>query len=294
MIWELRLISVWFHMNIKEHENEIELCDVTDFDLARIFECGQCFRWNVDGDGVYSGVAFDKFLRVRREHSSVFISGSRDDFDHIWYDYFDLSKDYEKIRKLLSIDDFMKKATNAGKGIRILRQDKWETLCSFIISQRNNIPRIKKIVEALCSEFGDRVEDKLTKSYYYTFPKPQVIASLTTQDLAPISCGYRDKYIISAAKDIVQKNPDLDMLPDAAIEIARNELLRLHGVGNKVADCVLLFGLHKLDAFPVDVWMERAVLEHYGKDFDSTIFSPYSGIAQQYIFDYVRNTQNGK
>ena len=266
---------------------EVEVTGVSDFDLVKIFECGQCFRWNADENGVYTGVAFGRAARLRREGSSVFISCSPEDFEAIWREYFDLDRDYEEIRRRLRIDDFMSDAVEFGAGIRMLRQDKWEALCSFITSQCNNIPRIKKIIASLCSEFGNKLE--FEGETHYTFPSAERIAALNAEHLAPLRCGYRAEYIISAAKAVAHGALDLEALSHSAPDAARCELKKLRGVGGKVADCALLFGLHMLDAFPLDVWMKRAVAEHYGADFDPTIFSPYAGIAQQYIFYYMRN-----
>ena len=146
-------------MKYKKIGDEIEISDTKDFDITKIFECGQCFRWNCDNNGVYHGVAFGRPLILRSDNNSVFLKCTQDEFENIWYDYFDLSRDYSSIRKQVSVDGYMTRAAEYGAGIRILRQDKWETLCSFILSQCNNIPRIKKIVEALCSNFGDEIVD---------------------------------------------------------------------------------------------------------------------------------------
>jgi len=269
-----------------ERNGEVEVTEVSDFDLEKIFECGQCFRWNVDNTGAYTGVAFGRVARLRRLDDSVFISGTTEDFETVWRDYFDLDRDYEEIRKKLSIDDYMRKAAEFGAGIRILRQDKWEALCSFIISQCNNIPRIKKIISALCSNFGDKLV--FGGNEFFTFPSAKRLAMLDDGDLAPIRCGYRAAYIISAARAVSSGETDLEALSNGAPDDARAELKKLDGIGNKVADCAVLYGLHMLDSFPVDVWMKRAVAEHYGGGFDPSIFSPYAGVAQQYIYYYAR------
>jgi len=274
-------------MKIIAHKNEVEITDVADFDLEKIFECGQCFRWNADEFGTYVGVAYGHVARMRRVGESIFISGSLDDFETIWRTYLDLDRDYAEIRKNLAIDDFMQSATDFGAGIRMLRQEKWEALCSFIISQNNNIPRIKTIIEALCREFGDPVD--FEGMQYHTFPSAKKLADVSVDSLAPLRCGYRAAYIISAAKAVASRSIDLDTLANSSPCIARTELKKIHGIGDKVADCVMLFGFHMLDAFPIDVWMERAVAEHFGKDFDPSIFSPHAGIAQQYIFYFKRS-----
>jgi len=276
-------------MEIFDHNGEVEIAGVSDFDLVRMFECGQCFRWNADINGVYTGVAFGRAVRLRKDAdtNSVFITCTVDDFEKVWRGYFDLDRDYKKIRESLCIDDFMRRATCFGAGIRILRQDKWEALCSFIISQCNNIPRIKKIVSALCREFGDSFE--FHGETFYTFPSADRLAALSEDHLAPIRCGYRASYIIGAAKAVASGKIDLDALARGSPETARAELKKLRGIGDKVADCAVLFGLHMLDAFPLDVWMKRAVAEHYGPGFDPGVFSPYAGIAQQYIFYFKRS-----
>jgi len=276
-------------MEYFQRSGEVEVTGVSDFDLGRIFECGQCFRWDVCENGNYIGVAFGIAARVRKEDGSIFISGTAEDFKAVWLDYFDLERDYLAIRQSLCIDDFMKEATKHGAGIRILKQDKWEALCSFIISQCNNIPRIKGIVSAMCREFGERIEFEGRE--YYLFPPAEKIACLDEKSLAPLRCGYRAAYILNAAKAIASGEIDLDALSSGKADTARNALKSLRGVGDKVADCVMLFGLNMLNSFPLDVWMKRAVSEHYGKNFDQSIFSPFAGIAQQYIFHYVRNVQ---
>lgn len=268
-------------------EHEVELRVTSDFDLEKTFECGQCFRWNADENGVYTGVAQGRAARIRQERGSIFISGTINEIETTWHDYFDLKRDYKKIREQLSIDDFMLKATEYGEGIRLLRQDKWETLCSFILSQRNNIPRIKQIIDTLCAMYGDKIHSNGTE--YYDFPPAKRIAALSEKDLEPIKSGYRAKYIIEAAKAIAGGNLNLDALSQSTQEHARRALKQLHGVGDKVADCVLLFGLNMLDAFPKDVWVNRAIATHYKNNLDPAVFSPYAGIAQQYIFHYIRN-----
>jgi len=276
-------------MEIYKHDNEIEIRNISDFDLEKTFECGQCFRWNMDDAGDYTGIVNGKAVKLRSCAGSIFISGSYSDFDKYWLRYFDLDRDYHKIRQQLCIDDFMKEATAFGAGIRLLRQDKWEALCSFIISQNNNIPRIKTIINALCNEYGDVVE--FNGECLYTFPSAEKLAGLSVDCLNNLRCGYRAEYIIGAAKAVAEGKIDLDAIAMIPSDDARSALKLLHGVGDKVADCVMLFGLHMLDTFPRDVWMKRAVEKYYGPDFDPKIFRPYAGIAQQYIFYYIRTAK---
>lgn len=274
-------------MQYLKHKDCVEIKAPEDFDPVKIFECGQCFRWNADERGVYRGVAFGKAARVWSEGGSVYISGGMEDFENIWYDYFDLERDYAAARRELAVDDYTKAAADYGAGIRILRQDKWEALCSFIISQCNNIPRIKKIVETLCREFGDGLE--LDGEKYYSFPEAERIAELEESDLAPLRCGYRAPYIIGAARAVASGELDLEALSHESFETALKRLKALNGIGDKVANCVILFGLCIPDAFPIDVWMKKALSAHYSKDFDPKVFGRNAGLAQQYIFYYARS-----
>lgn len=274
-------------MKYKVNDKRIELTELDDFDLEKIFECGQCFRWNADENGDYIGVAYGKAARLSRSGDSVFISGTAEDFENIWYGYFDLDRNYADIRKTLCIDDYMTKAAEFGSGIRILNQEKWEGLCSFIISQCNNIPRIKGIIETFCREFGDPIE--FEGSTYYSFPSAEKTANLTAEDLAPLRCGYRAPYIIGAAKAVADGTLDLEAIAKADFAEALKALKAQRGIGDKVANCVILFALHKLDAFPVDVWMKKAINEHYSGKLDPKIFGDYAGLAQQYMFYYQRS-----
>lgn len=274
-------------MQYIEHEGFVEIANPVDFDPIKIFECGQCFRWNADENGVYRGVAHGIAAKVWSEGGSVFISGSMEQFRNVWYDYFDMDRDYAKAREALSIDEYTRAAAEYGAGIRILRQDKWEALCSFIISQCNNIPRIKKIVETLCQYFGKELEFEGKK--VYTFPDADKVAALTVEDLAPLRCGYRAPYIIGAAKAVVDGTLDLETLSQSDFSTALKALKSMHGIGDKVANCVILFGLCIPDAFPVDVWMKKALAAHYPKDFDPKVFGENAGLAQQYIFYYARS-----
>ena len=275
-------------MKILQHDREVELIPNDDFDLEKIFECGQCFRWNKDENGDYIGVAMGKAAKIRQAEDSIFISGNTDDFNDIWFDYFDLGKNYSKLRSSLCIDDYMTLATEYGAGIRILNQDRWEALCSFIISQCNNIPRIKKIVETLCACFGEETE--LEGKIYHTFPSASRIALLNDTDLAPLRCGYRAPYIIGAARAVDSGKLDLEALSNVTLEEARKELKTLNGVGDKVANCAILFSLRIEDAFPIDVWMKKAIQEHYNGKLDTSVFGGHSGLAQQYMFYYQRNS----
>lgn len=258
--------------------------NITDLDLTQTLDCGQAFRWRENPDGSFSGAAFGKCITLRLSEGTLFIDGAdENDFESIWKDYLDLSFDYGSIRSQLSqVHPIMKDAAMYAPGIRILKQEPWEALCSFVISQNNNIPRIKLIVERLCCQFGEQIDDE-----WYTFPSAERIAALTPDDLAPIKAGFRARYIIDAAQKTADGTVDLESLRTLPIDEARAELMKITGVGIKVADCTLLYGLHRLDCFPLDVWMKRAMAVLF-PELTPQAFGEYGGIAQQYIFHYSR------
>lgn len=265
-------------------KNNVVISNISDFDLEETFNCGQCFRWNKISDNCFVGIAFGKILKIHSCNNTIsFEDISVSDYNNIWHDYFDLNTDYNKIKNSISkIHPTLKLASAYAPGIRILKQDPWEALCSFIISQNNNIPRIKGIVERLCSCFGDEI-----KPGFFSFPSYHIIANLSKNDLAPLKCGFRDVYIIDAAQKVSSGEIDFEQIKELPIDIARKELMKIKGVGPKVAECTLLYGLHRLDAFPIDVWMSRA-LKTFFPDKPVSFFGEYAGIAQQYIFHYTR------
>lgn len=268
-------------MKIVKKEGLVEIHNCSDFTPAFVFDCGQCFRWDSDGVGIAGG----KIARVTREGGITRIYCNTDDFETFWSNYFDLSLDYCEVIKTFNVSKQMTDAINFGRGIRILKQEPWEALVSFIISQCNNIPRIRGIIEKMCATFGDEVT--LSDIKRFSFPSAERLAGLTLDDLEPLRSGYRAKYILSAAQKVANGEVDLCEIAKLPTPDARKKLLEFEGVGNKVADCTLLFGMGKLDAFPVDVWMKRALLEFF--DNKTPDFGRYAGIAQQYIFHYIRN-----
>lgn len=271
-------------MEIKQSGNNIEICDVEEFDLEKTFECGQCFRWEKNCEKKYTGIVYNKVLTVHSEKDKVILENtSIDDFEKIWRTYFDLDTDYVKIKEDISrIDPVLKEATNFSTGIRILRQEPWETLCSFIISQNNNIPRISGIINRLCEAYGDKIDDN-----NYSFPTPTVIAKLKEEDLKILRAGFRTGYILDAAHKISSGEVNMQYIERMSLDDAIKELIKIYGVGKKISECTLLYGFHRLDAFPVDVWMKRALKELFCNA-DRKYFGPYAGIAQQYIFHYSR------
>lgn len=287
-------------MEIYEENGNLILKDVRDFDLLETFDCGQCFRWEKAEDA-FLGVAFGIPLKINQKGDVITLyNTSRDSWDRVWSRYFDFDRDYGKIKAELSCDPVMKTASDFGNGIRLLNQEPFECLISFIISASNNIPRIKKIIDSLCTNFGDKVT-YLGKDFY-TFPTPERLASLDLDRLAVIKAGFRDKYILGAAKAVASGMIDLECLKSASYEYAKSELLKLSGVGNKVADCVLLFSLEKYGSFPVDVWIKR-IMEHCyfdGEQDKETIstfaeekFGELGGFAQQYLFYWARENKIG-
>ncbi len=271
-------------IEFKRINNDIFLT-VNNFSLSQTLDCGQAFRWHETEKNVWYGIAFGKYLKISQNGNTVcFHDTTEKDFLDIWVPYFDLERDYSKIIENLGSDTLLSAAANYGRGIRILRQDAWEALCSFIISQNNNIPRIKGIVERMCENFGEELE------HGYAFPSANKIAVLTLDDLAVLRSGFRAKYILDAARKITNGEIDLSKISALPTDAARYELTKIYGVGEKVADCTLLYGMGHINAFPKDVWIKRAVPVFFGSDFDEKKIEN-AGIIQQYIFFYARETK---
>ena len=277
------------------------------FNLEHIFECGQCFRWNKEDDGSYIGVIDSCVIKVKKEDEQIIFTGKSitGNFEEIIRKYFDLDTDYNEYKtKLSKVDDYLKESINFGEGIRILRQDLWECIISFIISANNNIPRIKKIIEKLSLNYGEKIE--FEGKEYYTFPSAESLSKASVEDLRGMGLGFRDKRIYNTTKMILEKQVDLEKIKnmDTTNEM-RDELLKLDGVGPKVADCILLFALKRVDVFPIDVWVRRVMNDLYIHNEDEEKvnkkelqklaeekFLGISGIAQQYLFYWKR--ENGK
>ena len=262
---------------------DVLVCGLQDFSLPQILDCGQCFRWVPQGEKSYSGIAFGRYLTIEQTAPCDFLFHNTElsDFQNIWAPYFDLDRDYGEIKQVLSQDPILSKAARYAPGIRILRQDGWETLCTFIISQNNNIKRIRGIVERLCETFGEPVPGG------YAFPEPQRLAEASLEDLAPLRSGFRAKYLLDAAQKVSSGKLDLSALYTLPYKEAQESLKTIYGVGPKVADCVLLFGFNRLEAFPMDVWMKRAMSALFPDGLPAFAL-PWAGIAQQYIFHYAR------
>ena len=283
-------------------EQKLILKDVDSFELDHIFDCGQCFRWNKQEDGSYIGVIGSGVLQVSKNKNNVCFEGVIEgDINSIVYDYFDLGTDYNVFKRELSkIDDNMKKSIEFGSGIRILNQDLWEMIISFIISANNNIPRIKGIIDRISKKVGKKIEWRGQE--YYLFPTISEMSSLSVADFRELGAGFRDKRLYKTTQMILNGEVSLDFLEkcnDTAL--IREELLKLDGVGEKVADCIMLFALKRFDSFPIDVWVRRVMNTLYihnedetkvsKKDINNTaneLFGDIRGIAQQYLFYWAR------
>lgn len=282
-------------------EGCVTVSGVRDFNTTHIFECGQCFRWYKEHDGSYTGVVRGKAANVKYTPDRLILKNvTLDDFKQIWFDYFDLGTDYGIIKKAVSIDSTMEKAVEFGKGIRLLRQEPWETLISFILSSNNRIPRIMKIVGEISRLFGDGFE--AFGKEYFSFPHAQALSACCLEQIQECRAGYRCGYIYDTARAVDESGYDLTGLTKMTTEEARNDLLRFKGVGNKVADCVLLYSGIKRDVFPTDVWVKRVMEELYFKtgasfkqiqQFAAENFGEYAGAAQQYLFYYAREHKIG-
>ncbi len=252
----------------------------SDFDLAQTLDCGQAFRWKYTGD-IWQGFCLDRYLEISQNGDVfTFYNTSEQAFLEFWANYFDLYYDYGELKKRFSQTcPILKEACAKVGGIRILRQDFWETLISFIFSQQNNIPRIKKIIFSMCEMF-------------FGFPSAETLKNCTVEDLAPLRSGFRAKYVLDAVRAFNSAEITEKALTDMSTSQAKAALMQIKGVGPKVASCVLLFSLHKTDAFPVDVWMERILREHYPNGFPQSLCD-VGGIAQQYLFHYFRQKALG-
>ena len=272
------------------------------FELKDIFECGQCFRWNENEDKSYTGVIKQGVLKVKKEDGKIIFTGMLDgDIKEIVEYYFDLNRDYEEIKRELSnIDKYLKESIQYGSGIRILNQDLWEMIISYIISANNNIPRIKGIIERISKKYGTEIEWNGEK--YYLFPTVEQLSKASVQDFRDLGAGFRDIRLYETTKKILNKKVDLKKLEKEDTITAREKLLTLSGVGPKVADCILLFStLKRFDVFPIDVWVRRVMNELYIKSEDENKvskkeimdlaeqkFGNLEGIAQQYLFYWKR------
>lgn len=259
------------------------------FSLEDTLNCGQCFRWKRQPDGSYNGVIDHTAIAVSISNKTLYcrrLSLDSTPLESLCQHFFDLDTDYQPFQELCRSHPVLSSAVDFAGGIHILRQQPWEALCSFILSQNNNIKRITGLIERLCEYFGDPIpcQDGGT---FYAFPCPQQLETQTLETLAPVRSGFRAKYVIDAAQKVVSGGIPLDMLDLIPTDEAINILMQIRGVGPKVAQCALLFGWHKLDCLPRDVWINRAMESLFPNGFPDQVL-PIAGIAQQYLFHYVR------
>lgn len=284
-----------------EEKDRVIAENVRDFNPVHIFECGQCFRWLKQDDRSYTGVAKGKVVNLSCQDNKIIIYNSNiEDFINIWFEYLDLGRDYSEIKKKLDKDEIMHEAIRFGCGIRLLKQDIWETLVSFILSANNKIPRIMRSVAAISQEYGDELQ--MDGTSYYSFPGVDKLSGSCIEELEICKGGFRCKYILNTSEMVKNGQVDMKKLAGLETEAARNELQKFPGVGPKVADCVLLYSGTKDDVFPTDVWVKRVMEELYFKrdasfkeiqQFSREYFGGLAGYAQQYLFYYARENRIG-
>ena len=281
------------------------------FDVGKVFDCGQCFRFDRVSSSAHeielAGCAHGRYISVAQDGDTLYIyNATAEEYESIWKQYLGLDRDYGEINAdILALSDnpALADAVDRSSGIRILKQDEWEAICSFIISQNNNIPRIKKLVAAVSERCGEKLDvslmeghiadaHKLQAGHFYSFPTPESILDIGIQGLAELKTGFRAKYIYDAAEKMTKGEIDLEFLKNADTVESVKHLCSVKGIGPKVASCALLFGFSRLDAFPIDVWIKKVMAKYFDKDFDPTQLGRYAGIAQQYLFYYERYLQN--
>jgi N-glycosylase/DNA lyase len=268
-----------------------------NFNILQIADSGQCFRMNRIncGDDIikYGLVAYGRYLELTQiSEDTVELSCEEEEFHQIWEEYFDLKYNYGKIVAGLTEgeDLFLKEASLYGRGIRILKQEPFEATISFIISQNKNIPAIKSCIEAICEHYGEKRVSKECGDIPYTiFPSAEVLAQASKEELRLLKTGYRDEYIIRASQAVTAGELNLNYLKQGSFEEAVTTLKGIHGIGEKVANCIALYGLHHIEGFPVDVWIRKVLEEFYHGHFDKEKYKGYAGIVQQYMFYYIRH-----
>ena len=293
-------------MNYKDifyDKDKVVIKQVKNFNIRQIVECGQCFRWEKVEENDYIGIAYGKVIEVLQDGDSVtMLNTNEEDFKTIWKGYFDLDKDYEKVKQELSKDEIISKSVEYGYGIRILNQEPFEILISFIISARNSIPSISKTIKKISEKWGEPIEYK--GNTYYTFPSAKKLDGVTVDEIRETGASFRSKYIVDTIEKINQskenKEFDLEYIKSLNADECHIALQKFKGVGAKVADCIMLFSMNKTSAFPVDVWVKRAMIYFYNAEegslnkiriFARDKFGELSGFAQQYLFFYARENK---
>ncbi|OFI06220.1 hypothetical protein CLOACE_11190 [Clostridium acetireducens DSM 10703] len=294
---------------VESFHNGVIIKDVVNFELPHIFECGQCFRWNKQPNGNYIGVVKGNVIEVEKKHKDVLIYNiNQEDFKNVWADYFDLYRDYDEIKILVGQDEILKKSVEFGSGIRLLKQDPYEVIISFIISANNRIPMIKRAINNISKKWGKKLTYK--DKEYYTFPSYNDLSNVSIEELEECGVGFRAKYIKDTVEKINNrgninksgyiKEFDIEWIKNQEDDICHKELMKFSGIGPKVADCIMLFSMGKYSAFPVDVWVKRAMQDFYLapdvslkkiRDFGRNKFGALSGFAQQYLFYFARENK---
>lgn len=259
---------------------------IDNFSLKQICNSGQCFRMTPKDSDKYTLIAGSKYLELEQHGKECIFHCDEEEFENFWREYFDLEGDYPAyIQKINPKDAYLVSAAGFGNGIRILRQDLWEMIVSFLISQQNNIVRIRRCIQNICEAYGEK-KMNAEGEIYYAFPTPEALSGLDEDDLKECNLGYRSKYVVRTARSVVSGEMDLESIRQLPYEEAKEELLQLFGVGEKVANCICLFALHHLQAFPVDTHINQALEKHYKKGFPESRYHGCQGVMQQYIFYY--------
>ncbi|GKU32034.1 DNA-3-methyladenine glycosylase family protein [Clostridium folliculivorans] len=305
------------YRDVEYYDDKVILKEVENFNIKQVFECGQCFRWIRQEGGTYIGVAHERVIEVEENGKDIIIHNTnRDGFNNIWMEYFDLERDYTAIKEKFSGDPLLEKAVDFGYGIRILKQDPFEILISFIISARNSIPVISKTINKISEKWGSAIEYK--GKTYYAFPTVEQFSKASLEEINTTGASFRSKYIydtvekVKSCNELLNSNKAIEAMTDEEKELLKYDLKMISelnddqchealqnfkGVGAKVADCVMLFSMKKYSAFPVDVWVKRAMSHFYLapdvslnkiRIFGREKFGELSGFAQQYFFYYAR------
>ena len=271
------------YIKIEQSGDNIIVTGVCNFCLDDILDSGQCFRWEKLKDGVWRGIV-SKYARTVEQNGTalIFYGASQDEFDKVWYRYFDFGRDYGKVKEVLSKDAVMRRAISYTPGMRVLNQEPWEALCSFILSQNNNIKRIRGLVLRLCESFGEKIDGG------FAFPKPETLAKMTQADLAPVKSGFRAKYVLDAARKVASGEVSLEGISGMPLEDASEHLQAISGVGPKVSACALLYGFGRVQCVPRDVWINRVMERFYPNGIPLGI-KDVAGLGQQYLFHTIRN-----
>jgi len=284
------------YKSIKSFNEGIIIKGVENFELDHIFECGQCFRWNKGLNGNYIGVVYGKVIEVEKKDNDVKIYNiNEEEFNTLWCDYFDFKRDYTEIKEKFQKDPLLKRSVDFGYGIRLLQQEPFELTISFIISSNNRIPMIKRAINNLSKKWGKEIEYK--GEMYYAFPTVSDLEEASVEDIQSCGLGFRARYVNDTVHKIYTGEVNLEFIKSQGDDICHEELKKLNGIGPKVSDCIMLFSMQKYSAFPVDVWVKRAMQFFYLapdvslpkiRSFARDKFENLAGFAQQYLFYYAR------